>query len=260
MPQETYSDTVTTGTSETSYIPLTTPYPVSWNYKAAISSTNIPRPRTCQPLYRHQVDLDGPRGLALVISPRLPNQCSGKSKAEGGHQPADLVLTPSVCWASLQGGRHRRKSPYQRQKAQNKVCVCVGGGAHRILCFWRRDLVSLEGAEEMVRLRRVLYLLFKIRMWQLTSILSRVGHAGRAHGNVSGNGAAQGPLSPWDPWEVAGGARHSLGLRESRLAWSTCERPLAGRGSWMPPCRSKGELSPSQTSHDMQLPSDHVNP
>ena len=63
--------------------------------------------------------------------------------------------------------------------------------------------MSLENAAEIVRLRRIIHLPFQIRMWDLRPVLGRVGHEGRAQGNVSGTrgraSTAQGLLSAQDP-------------------------------------------------------------
>lgn len=63
--------------------------------------------------------------------------------------------------------------------------------------------MSLEDAEEIVKLRRVIHLPFQIRMWDVRPILGRVGHAGRVQGHVSGTrgrgSTAQGLLSAQNP-------------------------------------------------------------
>ena len=114
---------IRTGISKSSYIPLTTHFPLTLKYKVAISSANTPRPweLTTPLLTSGQVWTEPEAGPGRhPFCP--PNGCSRKRKAEGGHQPADLML--SFCQLGLTAGwQHPWKSPFQRLRAPNKVCT-----------------------------------------------------------------------------------------------------------------------------------------
>ena len=109
--------------------------------------------------------------------------------------------THSSCWPGYAAGRQASQDVTLAKTDSSKEGVY--GAAHRKLCWWQRNPMSLEDAEEIVKLRRVIHLPFQIRMWDVRLILGRVGRAGRAWGHVCGTrgrgSAAQGVLSAQDP-------------------------------------------------------------
>ena len=165
--------------------------------------------------------------------------------------------THSSCWPGYTAGRQASQDVTLAKTDSSKEGVC--GAAHRKLRLWQRNPMSLEDAEEIVKLRRVIHFLFKsgCGMWDpswaewVMQEGFRDMFPGRGAEEAQHRACSQ-PRTPERRLQVLGTA---LGLRER--GWPGV--PSSWRKLWRHPAGASVSCH-QPDAHHMQRPSDHGLP